>query len=73
MSELQARAHRSWPTDGVPVCSHFSARKDGGGYYFPLKKKKQLWVSQKEIFMMFLKDGGLCPLVRNGKDCRICA
>ena len=54
-------------------CSHFSARKEGGGYYYPLKKKKQLWVSQKEIFMMFLKDGGLCPLVRNGKECKLCA
>jgi hypothetical protein len=54
-------------------CSHFSARKEGGGYYYPLKKKKQLWVSQKEIFMMFLKDGGLCPLVRNGRECKLCA
>jgi hypothetical protein len=54
-------------------CSNFSARKEGGGYYYPLKKKKQLWVSQKEIFMMFLKDGGLCPLVRNGRECKLCA
>ena len=54
-------------------CSHFSARKEGGGYYYPLKKKKQLWVSQKEIFMMFLKDGGLCPLIRRGKECELCA
>jgi len=53
-------------------CSHFSARKEGGGYYYPLKKKKQLWVSQKEIFMMFLKDGGLCPLKRRQLDCKIC-
>jgi len=60
------------PDNWFEICSDFSARRDGGGYYFPLKKKKQQWVSQKQILMMFLKDGGLCPLKRRGQDCRYC-
>lgn len=68
-----AQDRHQGPDTWFERCSHFSARKEGGGYYYPLKKKKQLWVSQKEIFMMFLKDGGLCPLVRNGKECKLCA
>ena len=53
-------------------CSNFSARRENGGYYYPLKKKKQQWVSQEEILRMFLKDGGLCPLVRRKQSCRYC-
>ena len=53
-------------------CSQFSARRENGGYYYPLKKKKQQWVSQEEILRMFLKDGGLCPLVRRKQSCRYC-
>ncbi len=53
-------------------CSHFSARRENGGYYYPLKKKKQQWVSQEEILRMFLKDGGLCPLIRRKQSCRYC-
>jgi hypothetical protein len=53
-------------------CSNFSARRENGGYYYPLKKKKQQWVSQQEILMMFLKDGGLCPLIRRKQSCRYC-
>lgn len=53
-------------------CSSFSARRENGGYYYPLKKKKQQWVSQEEILRMFLKDGGLCPLIRRKQSCRYC-
>ena len=53
-------------------CSNFSARRENGGYYYPLKKKKQQWVSQEEILRMFLKDGGLCPLIRRKQSCRYC-
>ena len=61
------------PDTWFEKCSHFSARKEGGGYYYPLKRRNNYGFLKKEIFMMFLKDGGLCPLVRNGEDCRICA
>lgn len=53
-------------------CSSFSARKENYGEYYPLKKKIQKWVTQKEILKMYLKDGGLCPIKRIGKDCKIC-
>ena len=60
------------PDTWFEKCSTFSAARDGGGYFFPLKKKKQQWVSQVEILMMFLQDGGLCPLKRRKITCKYC-
>ena len=67
-----AKERNQGPDTWFEKCSNFSARRENGGYYYPLKKKKQQWVSQEEILRMFLKDGGLCPLIRRKQSCRYC-
>ncbi len=67
-----AKDRHKGPDTWFERCSNFSARRENGGYYYPLKKKKQQWVSQEEILRMFLKDGGLCPLIRRKQSCRYC-
>ena len=59
------------PDSWFERCANFSARKNYGNYY-PLKKKKKMWVSQREILMMFFKDGGMCALKRRQLDCTLC-
>lgn len=50
---------------------HSSKRRRYGRYY-RTEKKKTFWLNQYSLFNLYLMDGGMCPLKRNGYNCMVC-
>jgi len=70
---IQIQSESKYGADNLfERCAPFSARKNGG-YYYPLQKRKTFWLDQTDVFTLFLKDGGLCPLLRRKLECDICS